>query len=257
MHVPHGSQCRLRRTQANDPFLLVSGLHPPGAAVVTGRSRRGLDEHHLYLRANRAPDHVAASFRVHRDSWRRVAGGPLGHGSVATREPQVGPANPSVLVCRTGQWGSSERHADSMAGQGPGLASSVDTGAAGRASAWPAPPGRRSCGLVRRVRIAMTGQLRLLDDRPDHRRTIGNQHATWFGCCSRDGTSSGLRQCHARATAPAGAYLSPTCHARIFPIAVRRRVLRARVAVRRSPANGRRIPVPKLLGPVLIRRRDG
>ena len=92
----HRPRCGLRRVTRHDAFLPRSVLDPPGAAVVAGPVRRALDVRHLDLRAHRTPDH-GRSFPDHRDSWRRRAGGALGHGSVATREPQVRACCFSVL----------------------------------------------------------------------------------------------------------------------------------------------------------------
>jgi hypothetical protein len=60
--MPHGPQRRFRRSQPDDAVLVSPRLHPSGAAVVAGRARGRFDEHDLDLRADRAPDHGAASF---------------------------------------------------------------------------------------------------------------------------------------------------------------------------------------------------
>ena len=98
----HRPRCGLRRVTRHDAFLPRSVLDPPGAAVVAGPVRRALDVRHLDLRAHRTPDH-GRSFPDHRDSWRRRAGGALGHGSVATREPQVRACCFSVLRFTAGR----------------------------------------------------------------------------------------------------------------------------------------------------------
>src|SRR6266511_1155465 len=63
MEPPHRPQYGRWGPQPDDAVLLVSRLDPPSAAVVAGRACRTLDVHQLNLRADRATDHGAASFR--------------------------------------------------------------------------------------------------------------------------------------------------------------------------------------------------
>jgi hypothetical protein len=78
MDVPHGPQCRFRRSPPDDAVLLCPPLDPAGAAVVAGRAFGALDVDHLDLRADRTSDHEAASFRSFRSVEAKVgwAAGP-------------------------------------------------------------------------------------------------------------------------------------------------------------------------------------